>query len=319
VLNIHWPKPLPTPPDVYVDFGERNALEILQQYVEARGALQSEIDLLDQKIKLIARSFCVNNLKDVEDYTPGPVPKAFVDAHQPPVAQLRWLDLTGAFKGHDKPGNVSSRKWGTGALISDNLLLTAGHCFDAMAGNWVWPSRNGTVITPEDAAANCMNVVFNYQYVAGTAGTKQPQYEVERAFPILALPEHSLLYDYAILELGRDASNQLPGQVYGHLTPARSDLTTPGATLCIIQHPDQKPKMVATGPLAWNASGDMAYQNLDTADGSSGAPILSGTGELVGVHVQGACSTIQFNHGVPIGLLRYASSILKQLYPGAMS
>ena len=41
----------------------------------------------------------------------------------------------------DSPGDVSGERFGTGALISDELFLTAGHCFDQSGGGWERPRR----------------------------------------------------------------------------------------------------------------------------------------------------------------------------------
>jgi V8-like Glu-specific endopeptidase len=61
-----------------------------------------------------------------------------------------------------------------------------------------------------------------------------------------------------------------------------------------------------------NTAGQIAYDSLDTLGGSSGSPILSLAGEIVGVHTNGGCSTFNgFNFGLAIGAIRAASSIVQ--------
>jgi Trypsin len=113
----------------------------------------------------ILRSQCgaTDDSQPVEQYdgTLG-VTTAFVDAHQAPVGQIQWNDNLAAI--YTNPGNVSGVRWCTGALVANNLFLTAGHCFDQTGGGWQRPLVNGTtdVISPQEIATN-MHVNFNYQ------------------------------------------------------------------------------------------------------------------------------------------------------------
>jgi V8-like Glu-specific endopeptidase len=72
------------------------------------------------------------------------------------------------------------------------------------------------------------------------------------------------------------------------------------------------PKRIEAGPMFQNTSGQISYDSLDTQGGSSGSPILSDSGELVGVHTNGGCTAFSgFNFGVAIGAIRDASSIVE--------
>jgi len=195
--------------------------------------------------------------------------------------------------------------WATGALISKNLFLSAGHCFDRTGRGGTRPSRNGSVIS-EAEIATLMRVDFKYQWEASTGLVS-----VGDPFPVIALREHRRGLDYAIVELGKNSAGKFPGDVYKWLDVATADVTTPGATLCIIQHPDQGPKVIAAGKLVMNTGEIMAYADIDTDGFSSGAPVLADNGEIVGVHIEGGCWTNGgANLGQAIRAIRAVSDIL---------
>ncbi len=152
-----------------------------------------------------------------------------------------------------------------------------------------------------------MRVNFNYQLNDETS-------EVRPGDPFLVeeLREYRLGgHDFALVRLGRNDAGQLPGEVYGTLQLAAQDLTEEDAMLCLIQHPSGRPKRVEAGPMLHNTAGQIAYDSLDTEGGSSGAPILSTAGEIVGVHTNGGCRAFSgFNFGVAIGVIRQASSLI---------
>ena len=84
------------------------------------------------------------------------------------------------------------------------------------------------------------------------------------------------------------------------LKVAKEDLTVKNAILCIIQHPNRKEKKVEAGHLLDIRDGRIAYNDIGTIGGSSGAPILDGSnGEIVGVHIKGRLAAhrrLQFRH-----------------------
>jgi V8-like Glu-specific endopeptidase len=192
-------------------------------------------------------------------------------------------------------------RWGTGALIGPDLFLTAGHCFDG----------DGKPIPPSEIAT-LMRVDFRYQ-IDGASGRTRPAL----AFPVVELLEHRRGgVHYAIVRLGRDAAGRLPVELSGRaLAVAAADLTTPGARLCVIQHPDRREKkLVETGTLLTNDGKRITYAEIDTAGFASGSPVLAESGEIVGVHVFGGCGlrspAAGFNNGVAIGAIRRVSRLL---------
>jgi len=279
-----------------------------------RSALLLELGALDATIARAAtESICGSrdDSQDVELYdgTLG-VSRDFVDSHESPVGHLRWLDdLDRRFRASgESPGNVAGLGWGTGALIQKDLFLTAGHSFDAEGNGWRRPSRNGRTV-PARELATAMHVLFRYQIDGTTRAVREGE-----SFPVIELVEYRESgLDYAIIRLGANGAGQLPGEVYGTLRVAFEDVEAPRSTLCIIQHPDGAPKRIEAGPMSRNAAGRIEYKDLDTLGGSSGAPILSTGGEIVGVHTNGGCFEFGgVNYGTAIGSIREASTALRR-------
>jgi V8-like Glu-specific endopeptidase len=284
----------------------------LGQLVRDREDLRLQLELLDAHMgEMSFESICgaVDESQDVELYdgTLG-VSVGFVNDFSPPVGQLQWLnDLPQRFSAAgDIPGNVNGVRWGSGGLIAEDLFLTAGHCFDQEGGGWIRPKRQGVTVSPGEIAT-LMKVNFNFQV---DATTHQPR--PDESWPVSELLEFRLgTLDFAIVRLGRNAQGELPGDRFGSLSVAAADLLTEGATLCVIQHPNGLPKKIEAGPLQHNQGGQISYDSIDTLGGSSGSPILSELGEVVGVHTNGGCSAFSgANFGVAIGAIQSFSSLL---------
>lgn len=280
----------------------------------ARGLVELDMQLEYLAYDLMSKK---DDPQHVEEYdgTLG-VSRQFVDDYQRPVGQLRWLDLDDKFSIEDR-GTLSGQKWGSGALIGDDLFLTAGHCFAQVHPGWEVPQRNGMPVS-QDEIARLMCVCFNYQINGETGKTRTdvcyPVIELVECFPSAAYPDPNL--DFAIVRLGRDEERGLlPGKVFGSLKAAKQDLTIKNAILCIIQHPNRKEKKVEAGHLLDIREGRIAYNDIGTIAGSSGAPILDGSnGEVAGVHVKGGSLPIGgFNSGTAIGAIRDNSKVLQNL------
>ncbi|PWN11844.1 hypothetical protein CU072_30655 [Bacillus thuringiensis] len=234
------------------------------------------------------------------------VTKEFVDAHQAPVGQLQWnYDLASKYT---HPGNVSGMKSNSGTLISDDLFLTVGHCFDQQQNGWAVPRINGTnnSISSQEIAKN-MKVNFNYQ--VDPSNTPKPV----QSFAVLELIEYRLAgLDFAIVRLDGKS-----GQIFGHTKIAKTDAKL-NDTLCIIQHPNGEMKQVDAGSVTFLQDGDerIGYNSLDMLPLTSGAGILlSPDGTLVGVHTNGGCdsSAQGFNYGVRISSLLIVSPTLQSI------
>jgi V8-like Glu-specific endopeptidase len=233
------------------------------------------------------------------------VTQSFVDNHESPVGNLHWNDnLDDRF---DDPGNVGGVRWCSGTLVSEDLFLTAGHCFDQDAGGWDIPADDGATISPHEIATS-MHVDFNYQVDPSGNLRMTESYQVEE------LVEYRVNgLDYAVVRL-----EGTPGSRWGTADLAANDAEN-GDMLCIIQHPGGSPKRIEAGEATHihGSSGPdseyFGYGDIDTLSGSSGSGMLrSPDGRIVGVHTNGGCTGRRsgHNHGVKIGEILDASSVL---------
>ena len=229
----------------------------------------------------VLESICgaTDDSQPVEQYngTLG-VTRNFVDTHQSSVGQIQWNSNLAAI--FTNPGTVNGARWCTGTMISDDLFLTAGHCFDQTGGNWQRPRVNGTsnIISSAEIATN-MHVNFNFQ--VDPAGNMR----TEVTFPIIGLIEYRLGgLDFAIVRLGGN-----PGATWGRATVATGDAVA-GDMLCIIGHPAGMPKRIEAGAALAPSGNQIRYDSIDTLGGNSGSAVLRASdGRIVGVHTNGGC------------------------------
>ncbi|HRC56147.1 MAG TPA: serine protease [Kofleriaceae bacterium] len=182
----------------------------------------------------------------------------------------------------EEEGTTTSRKYCTGSLIASNLFLTANHCqvSTSFLGKWV---------------------SFNYERAAGsTTLLTQSHYRVE------AVVEAGLGADFAILRLAGS-----PGATWGIATVATVDPPV-GAAITIMGHAKGGPKKIEAGTVLGFGTKTVQYNNVDTLGGQSGAPILDGAGQVVGVHTNGGCTTsgTGYNYGQRISTIRTGSAVL---------
>jgi V8-like Glu-specific endopeptidase len=235
------------------------------------------------------------------------VTQAFVNSHQAPVGQLQWNDNLGSI--YTNPGNVSGVRWCTGTMISNDLFLSAGHCFDQTGGGWERPRVNGTTnIISNQEIATRMHVNFNFQ--VDPSGNPR----TEQSFPVQQLLEYRLgNLDFAICRLGGN-----PGQIFG-FTPVSTTDAAVNDMLCIIGHPAGMMKRIEAGPCTSLSGNDVFYNDIDTLGGNSGSGILrAGDGQIIGVHTNGGCNAggTGSNRGVRITSIRANSPTLQNLGTG---
>jgi V8-like Glu-specific endopeptidase len=256
---------------------------------------------------LVLETICgaLDDSQPVEQYdgTLG-VPAAFVAAHQSAVCQVQWNSNLASV--YTNPGNVSGARWGTGTMVSADIMLTCGHLFDQTGGGWERPRQNGTtnIISPQEIARN-MKVNFNFQVDA--SGNPRP----EQSFAITELIEYRL--DGIDMAVCRIAGN--PGATFGTTPISTTDASTPDM-ICIIGHPAGQRKRIEAGPTTAIDGSLIRYNDIDTLGGNSGSGILRASdGRLVGVHTNGGCNPqgTGSNFGQRIEAVRAASPTLRSL------
>jgi V8-like Glu-specific endopeptidase len=227
------------------------------------------------------KSICgVDDMQDVEQYDGSLGPSiAFVASHQAPVGMIRWKnDLATRYT---NPGDVNGSAWCTATLLSADILITAGHCFDVDGNTWVWPRDNGTGMPISSAqGATEMRVEFNYQLDPnGVPRTITPVNVVE-------LVEYRLgQLDYAVIRVAGT-----PASTFGKSVVTPFPMVV-GAPITIIQHPAGQPKQIHAGPLASISPTYWYYSTADTLGGSSGSGVLNpSTGLIHAVHTNGGCT-----------------------------
>lgn len=154
----------------------------------------------------------------------------------------------------------------TGFLVADNALVTNEHC------------------VADAESCNTLRALFGYERDSRNRLQLGKQFRCKSVDTLRSNFE----LDVALLEL--DAA---PGEDFGVVTMSDNDPDA-GEPLALIQHPgglDKRISFIECGVLSTPVDGraigsDLAH-SCDTAEGASGAPLLSLGGEFVGLHHYG--------------------------------
>ena len=154
----------------------------------------------------------------------------------------------------------------SGFLISENVLVTAGHCIrterDCKSYKWVFDykvdSADQTNVTvANDSVYSCKRIISR------------------------SLDNFSK-DDYAVIELDRKASDRRP------LTFRKSGKVSTGEPLVVIGHPTGLPTKIADGAKVRSLENKYFVANLDTYGGNSGSAVFNAnTHEVEGILVRG--------------------------------
>jgi V8-like Glu-specific endopeptidase len=155
----------------------------------------------------------------------------------------------------------------SGALVGENLVLTAGHCFQ------------------ESTDCKDSRFLFNYAIPKGDPGlTSLPMTEVFACKKILAHRYDQGGLDYTLIELDRPVAGHRPLTL-----PNQSSKMQPGGAVTVIGTPSGFPQKIISGGQVRKVTDDSIVASLDTYAGASGAPVFnSADGTLVGILSQGA-------------------------------
>jgi V8-like Glu-specific endopeptidase len=177
-----------------------------------------------------------------------------------PSLMSRGICATERFASQPTVANCS------GFLVSENLLVTAGHCV-----------RNAT---------DCAEYKWVFDYKLDGAGSSKVSLDKNNIYGCKRIIETVLdsvtMDDYAVIELDRQVNDRNP------LRLRKQGKIDVGTSLIVIGHPSGLPTKVANGANVRSLQGAYFVGNLDTYGGNSGSAVFNAqTLEVEGILVRG--------------------------------
>ncbi|QDU75053.1 Extracellular ribonuclease precursor [Bremerella volcania] len=159
--------------------------------------------------------------------------------------------------------------FGTGFLVSPNLLLTNNH------------------VLPDETFAE--KSVVEFDFAANFAGMLLPSIEFSLAPTRFFFT--SELFDFTLVAVQQNDSSQRDPREFGWIKLHESDpdrMVVKGEFVSIIQHPNGESKQIALRDnQVIDIFDNFLHYETDTAPGSSGAPVYNDQWELVALHHSG--------------------------------
>jgi V8-like Glu-specific endopeptidase len=160
----------------------------------------------------------------------------------------------------------------TGFLVSDQLLVTAGHCIqnvtDCAEQSWVFDFNVETLTQKTEHSVPSKNIYSCKKIVRQVLERGAWFNEGEM--------------DYAVIELDRKVSGRKPLHV------RRTGSVLSGTPLVTIGHPSGLPTIITNGVVRDTSAIEYFKTNLDTYGGNSGSPVINAqTGLVEGILVRG--------------------------------
>ncbi len=240
-----------------------------------------------------------------------PFSKVIIAKTSAATVQLQWLSYTDIelngykIESYDE-GGVAGERWCTASMLdkkyqsrNDKIrFITAAHCFQSLEQGWKTPkTADGKKRTPPDVNATLMKI--NFWYHDRSDNSKTPD---EFSIPIIELEEYGFReesrLDYAIFAVNK---KDVPVPLHSVGIFANSTVAKKGKPVALVQHPGGARKVwsddAVTGIHNEKNFDLLLYDNLNTESGASGSPLITETGELVGIHIKGADTTLKCEPG----------------------
>ncbi|MBY0515676.1 MAG: trypsin-like peptidase domain-containing protein [Bacteriovoracaceae bacterium] len=176
-----------------------------------------------------------------------------------PTLMSRGICATERFAAQPTAANCS------GFLVSDKILVTAGHCMKSMG--------------------DCSDFKWVFDYKLDTPGVNKVTVRKENIYGCKKIIEQVLSNDqndYAVIELDRPVTARRP------LNFRKSGKIAVGTPIVVIGHPTGLPTKVAAGAKVRSTKEMYFVGNLDTYGGNSGSAVFNAnTLEVEGILVRG--------------------------------
>lgn len=163
----------------------------------------------------------------------------------------------------------------SGFLVSENVLVTAGHCIKS--------------------EADCKNYKWVFDYKMDSAKQDSMKVESSDVYSCTRIIARSLDQfskdDYAVIQLDRKSTRR-------PLSFRKSGKVATGESVVVIGHPSGLPTKIADGAKVRSHAGKYFVANLDTYGGNSGSAVFNQrTGEVEGILVRGENDYVQSERG----------------------